>query len=84
MYNQQQPQPDILIEFDDYGESDLPTGYEIDFFIREELALVLEKAQRQFKAEVGETFIEEVDIVIEGFIEDELMAKIDILEQCFL
>ena len=44
MYNQQLPQPDMLIEYDDYGESDLPTGHEIDFFIREELALVLEKA----------------------------------------
>ena len=44
MFNQQLPPPDLLIEFDDFGEGELPTGHEIDFFIREELALVLEKA----------------------------------------
>lgn len=43
----------------------------------------MEKAQRQFKSEVGETFVEEASIVIDGFIEEELLAKIDVLEACF-
>ena len=57
-----------------------PYGHEIDLFIRTELSNILEKAQRQFKSEPGETFIQEAAIVIDGFIEDELLAKIDTLE----
>ena len=51
-------------------------------FIRTELATVLEKAQRQFKGEAGESFIDEASIVIDGFIEEELLGKIDIMEEC--
>ena len=58
-----------------------PAGCELETFLKTELASTLDKAQRHFTAEPGETFIEEGEMVINGFIDDEILPKIDALEK---
>lgn len=58
-----------------------PACCEIETFVKSELAMVLDKAQRQLKTLPGETFIEEGDMVINGFFDEEIMPKVDALEK---